>query len=218
MPGEISTAGSGAGHGPRPARSALRASHADRDQVVAALSIAAGDGRLSAQELDERVEAALSARTLGELADLTADLPPVPVPAGRTVPAPRDVLRIEQKFSRTERTGSWVLPRRLEVAAQWCSVTLDFTQAVITQDTLEIDVDMQGGNLTLIVGPGITVDPYGLTLEFGKVRGHRTPDPNAPVRLRIELAGRKSFGHVLVRRPRRWLPGRRNLAALPASS
>ncbi|HYB18129.1 MAG TPA: DUF1707 domain-containing protein [Streptosporangiaceae bacterium] len=42
----------------------LRASHADRDRVVDALRVAAGDGRLSAEELDTRVESALSARTL----------------------------------------------------------------------------------------------------------------------------------------------------------
>ena len=62
----------------------LRASHADRDRVVDALRVAAGDGRLSAEELDTRLESALSARTLGELAELTADLPIAPaVPSGR---------------------------------------------------------------------------------------------------------------------------------------
>jgi hypothetical protein len=59
----------------------LRASHADRDHVVDALRVAGGDGRLSAEELDARLESALTARTLGELAELTADLPIVP---GRT--------------------------------------------------------------------------------------------------------------------------------------
>ena len=53
----------------------LRASHADRDQAVEILCAAAGDGRLSAAELDERLDAALTAHTLSELATLTADLP-----------------------------------------------------------------------------------------------------------------------------------------------
>ena len=56
----------------------LRASHQDRDRVVDVLRVAAGDGRLDAEELDMRLESALSARTLGELAELTADLPTVP--------------------------------------------------------------------------------------------------------------------------------------------
>ena len=53
----------------------LRASHADRDLAVEILCVAAGDGRLSAAELDERLDAALTAQTISELATLTADLP-----------------------------------------------------------------------------------------------------------------------------------------------
>jgi len=54
-----------------PAR--IRASDADRDRVLDVLGAAAGDGRLTLLELDERTGAALSARTLSELAALTAD-------------------------------------------------------------------------------------------------------------------------------------------------
>jgi hypothetical protein len=46
----------------------LRASHEDRDRVAELLRGAAGDGRLTAEELDQRFEQALTARTLGELA------------------------------------------------------------------------------------------------------------------------------------------------------
>ncbi|MFH8384281.1 DUF1707 domain-containing protein [Kitasatospora sp. NPDC018058] len=203
------------GHSPQPA---MRASHADRDRVVDRLSVAAGEGRLSADELDQRLEAALSARTVGELTELTADLPPGPVFAGGVVAEAKDVLRIEQSFSPVERVGRWVVPRRLELCVQWCEVTLDFTQAVITQDTLQVDVNMQGKNLTLVVGPGIVVDTDGLSLVFGKLKDHQAPDPDVPIALRVELVGQKSFGRVIVRQPRRtagrWLL--RKPASLPA--
>ena len=65
----------------------LRASHEDRDRVVEVLRAAAGDGRLTAEELDERLDAALTARTYRELAVLTTDLPAVPG-AAATGPAP----------------------------------------------------------------------------------------------------------------------------------
>ena len=52
------------------ARSELRASHQDRDRVVEVLRVSAGDGRLTAEELDERLELAMTARTYGELAKL----------------------------------------------------------------------------------------------------------------------------------------------------
>ena len=57
------------------ARSELRASYDDRDRVVELLRVSAGDGRLTAEELDERLELAMTARTYGELAKLVADLP-----------------------------------------------------------------------------------------------------------------------------------------------
>jgi hypothetical protein len=80
----------------------LRASHEDRDRVVDALRVAGGDGRLTAEELDTRLESALSARTLGELAGLTADLP--------SAPATRDVLVIEQHGGKYVREGRWLVP------------------------------------------------------------------------------------------------------------
>jgi hypothetical protein len=65
-----------------------RASHADREQVVGALKAAFVQGRLTADELDERVGQALAARTYAELAALTTDLPADPTPAVQPAPAP----------------------------------------------------------------------------------------------------------------------------------
>jgi DUF1707 SHOCT-like domain len=62
----------------------MRASDADREGVVAALSEHFQTGRLTREELDERTGRALMARTLDELDELTADLPAIR-PAG---PAP----------------------------------------------------------------------------------------------------------------------------------
>ena len=52
-----------------------RASDAEREAVAERIRAAAGDGRLDHDELEERLEAAYSARTVGELATLTNDLP-----------------------------------------------------------------------------------------------------------------------------------------------
>ena len=59
------------------AKPELRASDEDRERAVEILRVAAGDGRLTSAELDDRLETALTARTSGELAALTADLPEV---------------------------------------------------------------------------------------------------------------------------------------------
>ncbi|MGI3227152.1 DUF1707 SHOCT-like domain-containing protein [Streptomyces sp. GTA36] len=204
MSGEISPTGKSSGPGSSPE---LRASHADRDRVVDVLRIAAGDGLLTADELDERLEAALSARTLGELATLTADLPPVSAATGTTVAEVKDVVRIEQVHSGAiERVGRWVVPRRLELAVTYCHVTLDFTDAVITHDTLRIDVGMTGKTLTLVTRPGVVVDTDGLQLVHSSVKYRQNPvnpaNPDTPVALRVELVGQKAHGRVVVR-PRR---------------
>jgi hypothetical protein len=61
----------------------LRASDADRERVVEQLRAHAGEGRLDLDELERRTEAALSARTQGELAVLVGDLPARAAPHGR---------------------------------------------------------------------------------------------------------------------------------------
>ncbi len=56
-------------------RATLRASDNDREVVVKRLRAAAAEGRIVAEELEERLASALRARTYGELDALVADLP-----------------------------------------------------------------------------------------------------------------------------------------------
>ncbi len=56
-------------------RATLSASDADREQIAERLRKATAEGRLLAEELEERLEATFSARTYGELDAVVADLP-----------------------------------------------------------------------------------------------------------------------------------------------
>ena len=68
----------------RPAgRGRLRASHADREQVIGTLKDAFVQGRLTKDEFDSRVGGVLASRTYADLAAITADLPEGPPPAKR---------------------------------------------------------------------------------------------------------------------------------------
>ncbi len=170
----------------------LRASHADRDQVVELLRVAAGDGRLSAEELDERLERALTARTYAELAALTADLPGaavVPPGAGAVSALPKDLARIHVHGSGARRDGRWVVPKELDVKVRGGSVTLDFTEAVITQPLLCITAEVRGGGLRLITRPGIVVYAGDISQHGGSVTLPEPPDPGVAVQLRVEIAG-----------------------------
>ncbi|MER8223150.1 DUF1707 domain-containing protein [Streptomyces sp. NPDC094143] len=165
------------------------------------LRVAAGDGRLTLEELDERLETALSARTVGELAVLTADLPEAVGESGF-----EEVVRIEQMGSTTRRGDAWVVPRRMEIRSAWGEVTLDFTDAVITHDRLHIDLDLRAGALKLVTRPGIVVDTTGLVTNYSAVKERRPAD--APVVLRVRITGEVEYGQI-VARPRRRGIGRR---------
>lgn len=69
-------------------RATLRASDADRDQIAERLRRATAEGRLLAEELEERLEAAFTARTYGELDAVVADLPGTVTPRRRERPRP----------------------------------------------------------------------------------------------------------------------------------
>jgi len=67
----------------------MRISDADREQVTTRLRDHYAAGRLTSEELDERVTAALSAKTYGDLRRVMADLPePAPAGGGTAVPPP----------------------------------------------------------------------------------------------------------------------------------
>ncbi len=64
-----------------------RASDAEREAAADVLRTAASEGRLDTDELDERVGQVYAARTRGELATLTHDLPAPSTPAAPPEPA-----------------------------------------------------------------------------------------------------------------------------------
>ncbi|MFH9067210.1 DUF1707 domain-containing protein [Streptomyces coeruleorubidus] len=185
----------------------MRVSHADRDRIVDVLRVAAGDGRLTLEELDERLEAALSARTVGELAVLTVDLPEA---VGEAPVEAQEVVRIEQEGSSTRRGDGWAVPRRLEIRSAWGEVTLDFTDAVITRDTLHIDLDMRAGALKLLTRPGVVVDTGALVTNYSQIKARGAAD--APVVLRVWITGEINYGQIVVRPPRRGFGRRRPTA------
>ncbi|MFD9887378.1 DUF1707 domain-containing protein [Streptomyces alboflavus] len=196
MPGDLSRADDSV---PRRPVAEQRVSHRDRDFAVEILRVAAGDGRLTGEELDERVEAALAARTASDLAELTADLPLEGMP-----PQAREVVRIDQRFGDSKRAGRWLVPHRMEVRLMFTDLKLDFTEAVISYDTLHIALDLRiGGNLTLVTAPGIVVDADDITYTRGEVKITPVTGPEVPVRLRVVLTGRSTGGDIVARPPRR---------------
>jgi len=203
MMGEISPAGPGEN---LPSADRLRASHEDRDRVIEMLRVAAGDGRLTSEELDERVEIAFSARTYGELAALTSDLPAsgeAIVPAAPATALHKNVVRLETRSGNLSRVGRWVVPRRIEARVTSGNIKLDFTDAVIAHRSIEIEADVRSGNLVIITKPGIAVDTDDVVIRSGNVRVRAPWGSQAPVTVQINVSGRVGSGNIVARPPRR---------------
>jgi hypothetical protein len=185
----------------------LRASHEDRDRVIEILRVAAGDGRLTAEELDERLEVAFSARTYGELAALTSDLPTgkqaiAPLDVSQPI-APKDVVRLECRSGNVSRAGRWVVPRRIEVRVTSGGCKLDFTDAVIGHRSVQLNAEVRSGSLTILTKPGIAVETDDVAIGSGHIKVRAPWGPDVPVSLLIMVSGRVGSGAIVARPPRR---------------
>jgi hypothetical protein len=182
---------------PRRAPRDLRASDADRDRVLALLADAVSDGRLTIDEHAERVQRACTARTLGELADLTADLvaasaQPVRLDGGRV---------ISGIFGPARRDGRWVVPETLTVNALFGEVEVDLTEAILQARHVQLLTTVIGGRLRLAVPDGVTVT-VNTHLVLGRRRG-ATPPPASSDTPVIEVKGIVLGGEIIVRTPPR---------------
>lgn len=177
----------------------------DRDRVVELLRVAAGDGRLTPEELDERLEAALTARTYSELAVLTTDLPAVASgqPASLVVPEAKELVRIDCGSGTAKRDGHWLVPQRMDVRVTSGSVRLDLTQAVVTHPVLTLDADVTSGSLVIVTRPGIEVDTDDVAVRSGSVRVRTHRGSDRPVILRVQVSGQVTSGSLQARPPRR---------------
>jgi hypothetical protein len=193
---------------PRPAPRDLRASDADRERVVAVLNAALGDGRLTPQEHEDRVHAALTARTLGDLAGLTTDLV---MPGGQPIRL-HEGGAISVLFRKESRGGRWVVPPVVTVNIVGGELTLDFREAILSDRHTVLQAHLAGGTLRVFVPDGVTVTVDG-TMVFGRQKGasasNAPPPLDAPL---IEVRALALLGEILVKtppKPRRWLLGTR---------
>jgi hypothetical protein len=175
------------------------------------LGEALADGRISHEEHGERMSAALSARTLGELARLTTDLA-----APEHQPVQVDGHPVAALFTTAERSGRWVVPATMTCVAAFGEVVLDLREALLQDRHVVLSVYALFGRVRIIVPSGVEVVMNGTEI-LGRQRGgtaRRVPTSSeTPV---VEVRGYVAVSEVLARtppRPRRWL--RWGRASLP---
>jgi hypothetical protein len=186
-------------------RSVMRVSDADREQAAEVLREAAGQGRISMDELDERLELAYGAKTYADLTAVTHDLPQPGTalsPAGTAVPAriggtPRSKFSIAI-LSGARRLGSWVVPRRYTAVAVLGGIELDLRGAQFSEPEVTVHAYTVMGGIQITVPEDIDVDVAGLAFMGGF--DHDASGAGVPGAPRLKVIGFALMGGVEVRR------------------
>lgn len=193
----------------------LRASDADRERVAGILRDALAEGRLDMEEFEERLDATYRARTYGELAPITRDLPAegVTVPSvsltkdpvagsdwsGRIVGGEGSSTWAVAVMSGFQRKGRWTMPRRFTCFAFWGGGEIDLREANFADREVEVSAIAIMGGVDVIVPPGVEVVVRGIGVMGGfDHREEGVPgEPGAP---RVVVTGFAFWGGVGVQR------------------
>jgi hypothetical protein len=192
----------------------LRASDADREQVADRLREAAVDGRITMDELEQRLETAYTSMTHAELRPLTRDLAASDAPA--SAPAARERVggtpgrwrRSIVVMSGSNRRGRWVVPARFSVFAFWGGVELDLREAILTAPETVIRADAVMAGIEIIVPQDVAVHVEGVGFmgAFDEAPSTALPPPGAPV---IRITGIAFWAGVAVKRTPTYVPKQR---------
>jgi hypothetical protein len=185
----------------------LRASDADRERVAEVLRVAAGEGRIGLDELDERLGAVYAARTYADLEPITRDLPTkgsVPVPAGPVAsagtggtPTSTGAVAVMSGF---RRTGPWIAPRVFRCLAFWGGGEIDLREAHYAAGETKIWAFAIMGGIEIIVPEEAEVHVNGVGVMGGF--DHDATGVGVPGAPRIIVSGLAFWGGVgVVRRP-----------------
>jgi hypothetical protein len=197
------------------AQANVRAADSDREMIAERLRDAAGEGRLTLEELQARLDQTYQSRTYGELAAVVADLPPdrgsgqvVPAAPGSPAPLGGDgVLRLSAGGGNRSKTGAWDVPERIVANAGMGDVKLDFTEAVCRHRVVHVEARAWAGNVVLVVPAGWSVNLDAVSASLGSVKDkvRAAPVAGGPT---VIVTGHAAMGTVIARHPRssRFLP------------
>jgi hypothetical protein len=168
----------------------LRVSDAERDATLRELGDNAAAGRLTLDELEERSSRALAARTRGDLAALTTDLPREAAPAPAQVPAPaaarRPVRWMVAIMGGSHRRGRFRAVGSINAVAVMGGDEIDLREAEIEGGELTLNLFALMGGANVYIPDSVEVEVGGLSLMGGNTEvGLERPRPGAPlVRIR----------------------------------
>jgi hypothetical protein len=169
----------------------LRVSDAERDEVVRSLGDHAAVGRLTLDELEDRSGRALTAKTRGDLATLTSDLPREASQAAGSdlVPSRKKPVRwIVAIMSGSRRRGRFRAAGCINSVAIMGGNEIDLREAEIEGGELTVNLIAFMGGAEVYVPDSVELDVGGFSFMGGheEVGSERLPRPGAPlIRIRV---------------------------------
>jgi Domain of unknown function (DUF1707) len=167
----------------------LRVSDEQRERVAVVLREHCAQGRLTLEELSERLDEAYRARTAGELDTVLRELPAEATQRPRRSPK-RFTIAI---FSGRERKGLWRVPRRSFALTLFGGTDLDVRHAEIDSDVVTIWVFAILGGADVYVPEGVDLDVGGFAL-FGGIDEHGPDTPPRPGSPLVRIRGLALLG------------------------
>ena len=180
----------------------LRASDADRDRAASVLNGAMAEGRLTADEHSDRLDALYAAKIHAEIVPLLDDLPGRTTAASPAKPS-GEVSHIVAILSGATRTGSWTAPPAMNVVSVLGGVELDFREATLPAGDITISAVCVLGGLEITVPPEMHVVDNGVAILGGReisADSDESGQPGAPV---LRIKGFCFLGGVEVKRKAR---------------
>ena len=146
---------------------AIRASDQDRDAVAQRLQQAFAERRLDDDEFDQRMRAALTAKTSADLDQLTSDLPAAPAGSTPAVPATTAGRWAMAYKNSIRRGGRWRVPERFNVMIYKGQGWLDLRAAELTAPVTTVVAVANKSRVDILVPPGVRVEMDGFGVSKG---------------------------------------------------
>ena len=161
----------------------------DREATVRRLQEAFAEGHISHAEMDDHLQAVLTAKTPEDLVPVLASLPDTNT--GRT-------LILAGKSGRFRRRGAWRVPRVLKVESEYGKVDLDLSRAIFENPVVDIELQLRFGRARITLPDDAVVDIEGLSTVW-KQPIYKSPQRFDAGGLRIRISGTMEYGRLKIR-------------------
>jgi uncharacterized protein DUF1707 len=188
-------------------RPELRIADTDRDRAAEVLREAHAQGRITVDELDERLTSVYSAKTFADLVPVTRDLPAVgEADTGSRTPA-RSRIGGTPRFRTSlailggpSRDGAWVVPPEYKAIATLGGIKLDMSDSTFAEPETVIKAYAVMGGMEITVPADAEVDVGAVGIMGGV--DHGAEGPGVPGGPRIRIVGVAVMGGIEVKRAR----------------